>query len=142
MAWQALYARDSAEIAYSGTTTGFDILHAKAQFFAHAFEVPPRYVLCDFSGVRVFDISPGDVKQIVEQDREAARLHPRLIEAVAAPTPISYGMSRMWESLVADVRPLTVVQPTRAEALAWLKAQRVELAPAHGREHAAGVPGV
>lgn len=141
MPWNAVYASDSAEITYSGETTGFDILNAKARFFAHTFESPPRYVLCDFSGVRVFSITPGDIKQIVAQDRAEARRHPELIEAVAAPTPISYGMSRMWESLIADVRPCTVVRPTRAEAIAWLREQDVPLTPAHSREHAAQASG-
>lgn len=141
MPWNTVYDRDSAEITYSGETTGFDILNAKAQFFSHPFESRPRYVLCDFSAVRTFDITPGDIKQIVAQDREAARAHPSLMEAVVAPTPISYGMSRMWEALVADVRPRTAVRPTRAEVIAWLHEQDVALTPAHSREHAGHAPG-
>jgi hypothetical protein len=139
MPWRAEFARDSAEITFFGNTTGYEILNAKAQFFAHPFESSPRYVLCDFSAVHAFDITRADVQRIVEQDREAARLHPMLAEAVVAPTPISYGMSRMWESLVADVRPLTTVKATRAEVIAWLHEQDIALTPAHRREHAGGV---
>lgn len=141
MTWRAVYARDSAEIMYSGDTTGFEILNAKAEFFAHPFETPPRYVLCDFSGIQGFHIAPADVKRIVQQDREAARVNPELAEAVVAPTPLSYGMSRMWELLVADARPLTVVQPTRAKAIAWLHEQDIGLTPAHRRELAAPASG-
>lgn len=134
MPWSARYAPSSAEILYSGELTGAEILRAKQEVFAHAFEGGPAYVICDFSPVDVFHVSPGDVKRITEQDRAAAGAHPGLVEVVVAPTQIEYGMSRMWEFLVGDFRPQTRVGKTRAEVLSWLEEEHVPLTAEHARE--------
>lgn len=116
-------AKDGSELLYSGVVTGAEIARAKAQFFARARDEGARYVLCDFTAVERFDVSTPDVQRIVQQDRAAADSLPDLIEVVVAPRPFEYGMARMWEIQVEDVRPRNAVVRTRAEALMWLKEQ-------------------
>jgi hypothetical protein len=137
MTWSDVYWDDTAEIRFSSDITGDDILEAKRRFFAHPFAAAPRYVLCDFSPVRSFAVSLADVRRIVEQDRAAARKQPGVVEVVVAPTPVEYGSARMWEMLVEDARAQTKVGVTRAEVLAWLEDQGVELNDEHRQELAA-----
>jgi hypothetical protein len=134
MPWTTHFSPGSAEIQFFGEVTGEEILLAKKEFFSHPFEQGPFYVLCDFSPVQKFGVSPADVRQIVEQDRQATRTHPSLAEVVAAPTLVEYGLSRMWELLMGGKRSKTNVDKTRAEALAWLEEEGVQLTPEHARE--------
>lgn len=125
MPWKAHYAPDHAELDFWGRTTGAEIFDAKHEFFHHRFERGPLWVLCDFTAVEEFDVSPAEVRHIVEQDRRYAPVSPDLLEAVVAPGPLEYGMSRMWEIQVGEARPRTAVRQTRSEVLAWLREKGV-----------------
>jgi hypothetical protein len=126
MPWDARYGAESAELAFRGQTTGMEILEAKRQFFAHRFENGARYVLCDFSAVTHFDVHPSEIRQIVVLDRASVPRTPGLREAVVAPTPLEYGMSRMWEIQVGDLRKIAV-RHSRDEAVEWLHEQGITL---------------
>src|SRR5437773_477026 len=120
MPWTSDFSSDGATIRYHGRLTGAEILQAKADFFAHAFTTGARFVLCDFSAVADFDVTPHDVQRIIDQDRRAVSIHPKLAEVVVAPEPLSFGMSRMWEEQIEDTRPRVAVKKSRVEAMAWL----------------------
>ena len=127
MSYVTEYGNDGAEIFYSGTITGAEIYRAKNEFFAHPFKGEPRFVICDFTGAGTFDVSPEDVELIVQQDRRAMASHPQLLEAVVAPRPVVFGLARMWQSKVEDVRPHTAVVKTRPEAVNWLQSSGLAL---------------
>ena len=121
MSYVIEYGNAGAEILFSGEITGAEIHRAKAEFFGHKFPDKARYVLCDFTDAGAFDVSPEDVDTIVEQDRRAMESHTSLLEAVIAPRPLLFGLSRMWQAKVDVVRPHTTVVKTRAEAVKWLQ---------------------
>lgn len=129
MPWTAEYFENGASLRYSGRTTGDDILAARQQVFAHPFPGGARFMLCDFSGVEIFDVSSSSISQIVDQDRRAVPIHPKLVEAVVAPTPLEFGLARMWQACVDEVRPNTAVTRTRSEAIAWLAKQGISPLP-------------
>jgi hypothetical protein len=120
MSYFTEYGDKGAQIFYSGTITGAEIYRAKNEFFAHPFREDPGYVICDFTGAGTFHVSPEDVELIVQQDRRAMGSHPHLLEAVVAPRPVVFGLARMWQTKVEDVRPNTAVVNTRSDAVAWL----------------------
>lgn len=121
MSYVIEYGNAGAEIQFSGKVTGAEIHRAKAEFFVHDFPDEARYVICDFTDGGTFEVSPEDVDSIVEQDKSAMESHLSLLEAVIAPRPLVFGLSRMWQSKVDEVRPHTAVVKTRAEALKWLQ---------------------
>ena len=125
MPWSISYFPDGAEILFRGRTTGEEVRLAKTEFFAHRFPQSPRWVLCDFSLVSQFVVVPDDVDRMVTLDRRHLESHPGLAEVVVAPTPLEYGMSRMWESQVDGERESTRVTHTRDEAARWLRARGV-----------------
>lgn len=133
MPWMIRYAEDGAEVLYDGHTTGTDILSAKRDFFTHGFDTPPQYLLCDFGGVQQFDVDQKDVQAIIDQDIAAVATHPQVLEVVIAPTPLQFGLARIWQMRVEPHRPLTFVARSRPEALSWLLSHDVRLdGPAHG----------
>src|SRR5687767_8376766 len=128
MAFEATYLASGAELRFSGVVTGDEILEAKREFFAHEFPDEARYVICDFTAAVRFEIPSDAVTRIVEQDRDAMDDHPHLLEAVIAPQPVAFGLSRMWQMKVDEVRPHTGVVRTRAEAIRWLEAAGLPVA--------------
>jgi hypothetical protein len=114
------YLPEGAEVRFSGTTTGDEIFDAKAEFLAHGFPEGPRFALFDFSAVDVFQVTPDDVRRIVELDRQGVTAHPQLAIVVVAPKPLQYGLARMWEIHLDDTPVRTAVLHTRLEALQWL----------------------
>ena len=127
MPWMTQYVDDGAEVFYTGHTTGSDILSAKRDFFTHGFDAPPQYLLCDFGGVERFDVDQKDVQAIIDQDIAAVTTHPQVIEVVIAPSPLQFGLARIWQMRVEPHRPRTFVARSRAEALSWLGGHDVHL---------------
>ncbi|HXA76262.1 MAG TPA: STAS/SEC14 domain-containing protein [Candidatus Acidoferrales bacterium] len=78
-----------------------------------------KYV--DFRGAGI-QISPAEIRQIVEQLREVAQKEKIGPTAVVVSSDQAYGMMRMLEMLVEDV---CEIRPFReeAEARAWLEAR-------------------
>jgi len=126
MPWSVTWHPDAAEIRYRGLTTGGDILEAKRQFFSRKFDGPARYVLCDFSDIQRFEVSPLEVHTIIAQDRAALFTHPELAEAVVAIGPLEYGLARTWQIEMQGTSRRTLVARTRAEAIAWLESLGAE----------------
>lgn len=127
MPFTAEFMEDGALLCYTGRTTGTEIFQAKDGFFKHRFAGPVRWLLCDFTEVEHFAVSTSKVHRIVRQDLAAVDSHPELAEVVIAPTPIQYGLARMWELQVEKERPRTLVARTRVEAIDWLARQGVTL---------------
>jgi hypothetical protein len=82
-----------------------------------------RYGLSDFSGVTDMQVTPGQIRQLVEINRKMASLTPGGIVAVVAPDALSYALSRLWHTLSDDLGWTTNVFHTRPDAIAWLRKQ-------------------
>lgn len=121
MPWTVEYFDDGAEFTYSGKVTGTEVFQAKAEFFAHEFAGKPRWVVCDFSQAKEFDIAKGDIDRIIRQDVREAAKNPDLAECVIATRPYEYGLARMWEMQVDAQEKRTNVCRNRIECDLWLK---------------------
>jgi hypothetical protein len=139
MAWSSTYWPHGAEVRYTGVTTGAEILEAKGQFFVHRFTNGAQFILCDFTPVDRFDVATAEVELIVDQDRNAVADHPELAEVVIAPTPLQFGLARMWQIRVGSVRPRTAVVRSRSEALEWLENHGISV-PSHTESHSLYAP--
>ncbi len=79
-----------------------------------------RYVLVDLTDVESVQISNNELVRIVAQDELAARSRPQSVVAIAAPTDVMFGISRMWEAHVDQLGWDTAVFRTRREADQWI----------------------
>lgn len=107
----------SAEVIQSGVTESMDEARVSKL----------RYGLIDFSKTTELKMTPEGVRQLVQVNRKAAMLTQGAFVAVVAPSPLVYGLSRMWQIFAEDLGWNANVFDTRADALAWLRKQ---LAPA------------
>jgi hypothetical protein len=129
MPWTTQYFPNGAALYFEGTTTGEEVYRSKVEVFAHEFPERPRFILCDFTPVDVFAVTPHDVDRIVELYRRAERQVTEFSVAVVAPMPLEYGLARMWEISVESAGFRTSVVHTRPEALHWLAARGVKPLP-------------
>ena len=127
MPYEAEYKDDGALIRFSGHTTGREILKAKRELFGHRFPKDARWSLCDFTAIDKFDVLPTEVTAIIRQDIASADTHPNLAEVVVAGNSYQYGLARMWEQQVDNVRLRTYVARSREEAEEWLEQRGIRI---------------
>jgi len=80
----------------------------------------PAFVLIDESELKVGLIGPGDIQRIAHQWSVAKHLRDAAI-AVVAPSPVVYGLNRMFQ-LVSNADTRLAVFWDRAAALGWITA--------------------
>jgi len=80
-----------------------------------------RYGLVDFSEVTEMKITPNDIRQVVEMNRNLAALTPGALVAIVAPTPLPYAMARLWHTFSDDLGWKAFVFHNRPDAIAWLR---------------------
>jgi TPP-dependent trihydroxycyclohexane-1,2-dione (THcHDO) dehydratase len=82
-----------------------------------------RYGLCDFSETTDMQVTPAQIRQLVEINRKMAELTPGGIVAIVAPGSLPYALVRLWHTLTDDLDWTRNVFHTRADAIAWLRKQ-------------------
>jgi hypothetical protein len=127
MPYEMRFTGSGADVRFSGTTTGADIVEAKAEALAHHYDGGLAFLLFDLAGADHLDIPTADVRRVAREDREYAETHPPFAIAVVAPHDMEYGLSRMWQAFVDDTSIVSKVARTRDEALAWLAGRGVAL---------------
>lgn len=80
----------------------------------HADRLQPRGGIADFSAVTSFDVSSETVHDLARL--APAMPDPALPRVVVAPSPLIYGMSRVFQAVGGDSRPTLRVVRTLEEA--------------------------
>lgn len=105
-----------------GAVTIDHFFQAGLGFLAYPEEIQKwRYCIIDLTSVESMDITTGDIRAVVEQNKRIAAiavLGPLL--AVASPRDLGYGLARMWEALMDQVGWETMTFRSRSEANAWI----------------------
>lgn len=106
----------------SGVLTGQDLLDADARVREEARRNPGfRYVFVDHSAIPEEKIDTESLQVLAERTSETLELIPAGMVAIAAPSDVLFGLSRMWETQAEQPGLVTFVARTRDEAVAWLK---------------------
>ena len=102
-----------------------DFFAANEEFLATPAEIRKwRYALIDLKAVESMDINFDDVSSVVTQNANiAANAVPGVLLAVAAPRDHSFGLARMWETLVERVGWETMTFRSLAEAEEWIQSR-------------------
>jgi hypothetical protein len=120
-----------------GVLTGDELIAGSLRARAEA-EISNRleYGFADFSAVTEFRATPEDLRRLAESQMLTARLVPRAVVAIVAPTDHVFGMVRMWEAYADATGWTTRVFRDRASAEAWLKETRAQRhASSHRTSH-------
>jgi hypothetical protein len=107
----------------TGAVTDEEYLEAHRGFMAATADLPvPRRTIADWSAVTSMELSSAAIRTSagVTTDEMRIREGEHRIALVAA-TPVVFGMSRMWQTLISDSGVECTVVSTREEALAWLE---------------------
>lgn len=100
-----------------------DFITANTTFLTTPDEILKwRYALVDLTRAESMgDINYANVSRVVSQNRNiAARAVPGALLAVASPRDYSFGLARMWETLVEDVGWETMTFRSVPEAEVWI----------------------
>ena len=126
MPYTACYVDDGKGVHKTGhgLITGFEIIagalqEAKIQERSRKL----RYFLVDFSDVTEMQVTPEDVRRIIEMNHKTASFVPDSLVAIVAPSALPYAMSRLWHTLSDDLSWKSNVFHTRQDAFAWLRKQ-------------------
>jgi hypothetical protein len=116
------YRDDETGVVFvcSGVVNGADFIEANEEIYAPERLERLRYQLIDFSATERIEISSEQIREYAAMDVRAAARNPSLVVAVAGPTPITFGLSRMWQALVDESGIRSGVFHTVAEAESWL----------------------
>jgi hypothetical protein len=120
------YVADGAYVAFSGHTTGRDIIAAVRELVAHRYDDGPRFALVDFTGVENFDVDAVDIDRIVYEHRRAAATAPGLAAVVVAPESVGYRLSRIWELRLEPTTWRTKIVTSVSDAIRWLSEQGID----------------
>jgi hypothetical protein len=80
-----------------------------------------RYGLIDFTDTTEMQVTPGDVRRLVEMNRRLASFTPGALIALVAPAALPYAIARLWHTLSDDLGWESNVFHTRPDAIAWLR---------------------
>jgi hypothetical protein len=108
----------------SGLVTGLELLSsALEQSLDEARARKLRYGLVDFSETTDMNVTPADIRRLVEMNRKTASYTPGAFIAIVAPSPLPYALARLWHTLADDLGWNANVFHTRSDAIAWLRKQ-------------------
>ena len=79
------------------------------------------YSLCDYTGIRQFDLSNPMIQQLADMSVRAMEINPDAIVALVADQDLYFGLSRMFEALVFDAGWETNVFGSKEEAVEWIR---------------------
>jgi len=117
---------DGVGVTYesSGIMTGQDLLDADARAYQHIAGNPEiRYVFVDHSAFPEQEVDPESIRVLAHRVSTTLELIPDGIVAIAAPSDVLFGLSRMWQIQAEQPRLVISIARTREEAVAWLEAE-------------------
>ena len=122
---QIKYTDDGLGVRFiaHGIATGDEIIEANKKVNTHENFSGLKYKIADRSACNEYRVSGEDVKIIAGQEREAAELNPELVVAMIAPSDLQFGISRMYQSLMADMGFECEIFRSPEEADRWIAAK-------------------
>jgi hypothetical protein len=103
-----------------GTVTGTEIMEANDRIYDVEAILKMRYKIIDRSECTDYCVTTDEIKLIAGQDMKVAKVNRDITILLVSPTPVQYGMTRMWQVYVAETGFTTKIFADRQSADAWL----------------------
>lgn len=85
----------------TGIVTGQDIIAANKELFSVRGKIPEyKYVIEDWTKTTKYDVSPSDLRQAADQNKNASKYVSELFLAIVADRDLIFGCSRMFETFL------------------------------------------
>lgn len=97
------YTEDNGVIVRAvGQITIQDLVNANKSIYVNEEKIKSiKYQLCDLSQAEGI-ITAHDVEVLAEQDKQAAKINPKMVIAIVGSKNVAYGLARMWQTLVDE----------------------------------------
>ena len=111
------------EIIASGIVTGEEIIKAQDEIYNEENLQKQKYQIIDRTHCTEYQVSSEDIEKNSDIDNRASEVNSYIIIAVVSPTPLQYGMTRMWQAYIKEDRFVTKIFVDRKSADEWIKLQ-------------------
>lgn len=122
---QIKYINDGIGVEFmcSGIVTGADIIATNKEIYRNENFSRQRYQIVDKTKCAEYKVNNEEIRIMAEQDKAAAKTNPNVIIAFISPSPLQYGLSRMYQAYVGDNGFLTEIFRDRKSAEEWIEEQ-------------------
>ncbi len=112
---------NAIECYYFGDVT-FEILKESSERrFSHEKFPEIDYLISDYSEANLKKFEPFEIQLLVSLDIKASTINPALIVLLCMPTPLEYGMARMWQAYSVELNWVSHVFSSRDELDNFIK---------------------
>ena len=111
------------EIIASGIVTGEEIIKAQEETYNEENLQKQKYQIIDRTHCTKYQVSSEEIERISDIDNRASEVNLYIIIAVVSPTPLQFGMTRMWQAYIKEDRFVTKIFTDRKSADEWIKLQ-------------------
>jgi len=117
-----IYTEDGLGVKYAalGITTGEEVIRANRETINDKRFPSLKYKIVDRSECDEYLVDGAAVKIVAEQEREASLLNPDLKVALVAESEVQFGMSRMYQSLMAGMGFECDIFEDQEVAMQWI----------------------
>lgn len=121
---EVIYLDDGHGVIFRGTgvVTGQEILAANKELFSTPEKTAKyKYGLADWTGIEEYNVTSSDLEKAALLSKNASKYLPELFLAVVADKDMPYGMSRMFEAFLNDLKWDVMLFREMVKAEAWIK---------------------
>jgi hypothetical protein len=80
-----------------GVVTGQEIIEANKKIYNRENLLRLKYKIIDRTNCTDYRVTPEEIRIIAAQDIEASKINKNILILLVSPTPLQYGMTRMWQ---------------------------------------------
>ena len=117
-----IYTEDGLGVKYvaRGITTGEEVIQTNNKVINDKRFPSLKYKIADRSECDKYLVDGASVQIVAEQEREASQLNPDLIVALISGSEVQFGMSRMYQSLMAGMGFECDIFEDQEAAMQWI----------------------
>jgi hypothetical protein len=109
-------------IKWKGLLTGQELINTLTEIYRSEENAKKlKYSIADFTHVESVDMSNSEIQVIAEIHKNAAKMSPDRVLALAASKDLAFGLSRVWEANIYETQWETIIVRSMDEAESWVK---------------------
>lgn len=104
------------EFIASGIVTGKEIIAANKKIYTAEHLSGLKYKIIDRTACTDYLVTTEEMQDIADQDLQASKTNNKITIVLVSPTPLQYGMTRMWQLLSDETQWKSEIFKTRKDA--------------------------
>ena len=105
-----------------GLVTGQELINCLTEIYSsEKIAKNLKYSIVDFTSIESMEVSKSEIEAIAEIHKNAEKISPDRVVAVAASKDIAFGLSRVWDANIGENQWERTIVRSRDEAESWVK---------------------